>query len=281
MSVVVVFAFFGIELQGAQKARGVAVFERSVDARIRALRIKARGFAGQFLRRVRVGIGYDRIAVEGRQSPVHRRVRGQAGLDREDVRQQILVAFLQRVKARRGSQSGKVRRPYMGRDEEHVFVGFETDIQKVAAVQPQDGPTVGLQVANGAEAAVEPGYGFEGRQDDDVVDLAGLVALLVDGADFHREHEAHGAAAVLGQFLFHGGAAAGFELVQPLFGRFELLRQLGKPRWMRVIAGADYVNALERRPLVQIGGVERTAGRSRKTRVQVYVDCELHVWSLR
>ena len=112
-----------------------------------------------------------------------------------------------------------------------------------------------------------------------MVDLAGLVTLLVDGADFHREHEAHGAAAVLGQFLFHGGAAAGFELVQPFFGRFELLRQLGKPHWMRVIAGADDVNALECRPLVQIGGVECATGRSRKTRVQMYVDYELHVGS--
>ena len=100
------------------------------------------------------------------------------------------------------------------------------------------GPAVGLQVADGTEAAVESGDGFEGGQDDDVVDLAGFVALLVDGADFHRKHEAHGAAAAVRQFLFHGSAATGFELVQALFGRFKLLRQFGEPLWMRVVSRA-------------------------------------------
>ena len=78
--------------------------------------------------------------------------------------------------------------------------------------------------------------------------------------------------------MFHGSAATGFELIQALFGWFELLRQFGEPLWMRIVARSNYVNALECRPLVQIGRVELAARRSRKTRVQMHVDYELHVW---
>ena len=89
-----------------------------------------------------------------------------------------------------------------------------------------------------------------------MVNLAGLFALLVNGTDLHRQHKAHFAPTALGQFALHRVAPRRPEPVEPVFGRLEFRRQFCEPLGVGVIAGADDIDALERRPLVQIGTVE-------------------------
>ena len=60
-----------------------------------------------FSRRVRVGVGDQGVAVERRHAPVHRRVGREAGLQREDVRRQIVEALRRPSRSRTSSRAAR------------------------------------------------------------------------------------------------------------------------------------------------------------------------------
>ena len=91
---------------------------------------------------MRIGVGGEAIAVEGRDPPVHRRVGRQAGFDGEDVVGEIAIAFIDGIETRLRAEGGKPRRPDMRRDEKGMRPGFQRDLQQVAGVETQDGPPI-------------------------------------------------------------------------------------------------------------------------------------------
>ena len=134
----------------------------------------------------------------------------------------------------------------MRRHKKHVRVGFQTDFQQIATVESKDRPTVRVQIADGAQPLVETRDRIEGREDNDVVNLAGLFALLVNRTDLHRQHKAHFAPTALGQFALHHIAPRRSEPVESIFGRLEFCRQFCEPLRVGVVAGADDIDALKR-----------------------------------
>ena len=95
------------------------------------------------------------------------------------MRKQIAVALLQRVETRRRAQRREVWGSDMGRHKERVRVGFQADFQQIATVESEDRPTVRMQIANGAQPLVETRDRIQARENNYVVNLAGLFALLV------------------------------------------------------------------------------------------------------
>ena len=78
----------------------------------------------------------------------------------------------------------------MGRYKEHIRTDFKAYFQEIVAVEPQDGPTIGLEIANSPQSAIER---FDTRQigeHDEVVHLARAAVLLVDRADLHGRQKA-------------------------------------------------------------------------------------------
>ena len=278
--VVVVFALLRIELQGAGETLRIARPERLVDPPVRQLRVETGRLASQLLRRVRVRVRDNGEIVQARQPPVHRRIGRQSRLHREDVGQQILVALLQTVEPRTGPQHREVRCPDVRRNEQHLRAHLQTDLEQVAAVQPQNRPAVRLYVADRRQPPVQPFGRLEVRQNDHIVHLARLVVLLVDRTDLHRQHEAHRPPTALGQFPVHRPAPFLPQPEQPLLGRLQLFPQFGQPGRMGEIPGAHHVDPLERRPAVHILRIQLPAGRPGIARVQMHVDYKAHVTPL-
>ena len=73
--------------------------------------------ARQLLGRVRVGVGDQRVAVQVRHAPVHRRIGREAGLQGEDVRRQVAEALLHRVEAGLRAEQREPGRPDVRGDQ--------------------------------------------------------------------------------------------------------------------------------------------------------------------
>ena len=145
---------------------------------------------GQVGRGVGVGGGDQMEAVQGRDPPVHGRIRAEARLSGVDVAAQILEALNQIVEARLGAQDREPGRPDVGRDQLGQGVGGQNQLQDVLGVQTQNGPAVRGQVAAGRQGRAEPlGRLKRGHQDDDV-DFAHPLVLFVNTGDFAAEQEA-------------------------------------------------------------------------------------------
>ena len=71
----------------------------------------------------------------------------------------------------------------MGGDEDGFWAGFQGDLQEVPAVQPQDGPPIGVDVADGLQPPGEGVRRLQAGKEDQVVHLAGAAVFLVDVAD--------------------------------------------------------------------------------------------------
>ncbi len=121
VAIEVIFAFLGEELHRARVA-GPGL-QRVLDGEIIHLGVERRRLAAEFLRRMRVGIRHQPVAIEKRQPPVHRRIGRQPGLHREDVRRQVAVARDNRVEARLRAERGEPRRPDMCRHQVGVGPG--------------------------------------------------------------------------------------------------------------------------------------------------------------
>jgi len=69
------------------------------------------------------------------------------------------------------------------RDKDAVAVGFEHDLQQVAAVQAEDRPAVGADVADAFQSLLEFLHRIQRRKKDHVVNFAHLAVFFIDAAD--------------------------------------------------------------------------------------------------
>jgi hypothetical protein len=135
----------------------------------------------------------------------------------------------------------------VGRHEISVGAGLEGDLEQIAGVQAENGTPVGAEVADAPEGGVEPLDRIEVGQVDEVVHLAGLVVAvgcrpLVDRGDLDRELEpdlVFGGLQALRQLPGYVLGPVGFEGVKPRFSRFQRVLEMGEPRRMGKIAGAE------------------------------------------
>ena len=267
VTVHVVLAFLGEEFDGADEA--VPGFQRPPDREVVDLRVEGGRLAAQLGRRMGVGVRDQAIAVEERHPPVHRRVGGQPGLDREDVVGEVAVAIGDRVESRPRAQHGEPRRPDMGGNQVGAGPGLQRDLEQVPGIEAEDRPAVGVEVADPPEAGGEAVGGVEIRDVDEVVDLPGQVALLVDRRDLHLEHEPDNIGATSRQ---HGVNIRLYVRAQPeqsRLGRDELFLQLGTPRRVGEVAGADDRDPLLHGPIGQVLKVGLLARRPRIPGVNV------------
>ena len=154
----------------------------------------------------------------------------------------------------------------MGGDKNRPGAAIQRDFQQRAAVQPQDGAAVAVQIANGLQP---PGQGLrflQAGQQNHMVYLAGFAILLIDGADFPRKHKpgrrpGHGA----------GQALAFLEGIQPLLRRFQLLLQFLPPFGMGEIPRAQQGDALHPGPKLQVRRIAIGAGGSGITGMNVQI----------
>ena len=116
------------------------------DRGVGKLGVEQGGLARQLWRRMRVRVGNQGVAIEVGDAPVHGRVGGKPGFEREDGRRQVAKAFLHRVEAGLGAEHRKPRRPDVGRNEQGLWIALradgQDDFEQVARVQAQDGAAV-------------------------------------------------------------------------------------------------------------------------------------------
>ena len=160
-------------------------------------------------------------------------------------------------------------------------IGLQHDLQQVTRVQPQNRPAVGPDVADPLQPGLQPLHRLKRRRKDDVVDLARLIAALVDVADLAAEDEAHRAAAGGRHIGLDRGGQVGAQPEQTLFGGHELVAHLRQPAGVRDVARPDDVDALELRPAGQVLEGQVAAGGARKMRVDVEVGDKFHGWEPR
>lgn len=81
----------------------------------------------ELLRGVRVGVGNEREAVKRREPPVHRRIGGEAGFHRMDIRRHIAKARLHGIKAGECAKHRKMRRPDMRGNKNSLCTNIHRD----------------------------------------------------------------------------------------------------------------------------------------------------------
>ena len=157
----------------------------------------------------------------------------------------------------------------MGGDEDVVFVGLQDDLQQVPGIQPQDGAAVGGDVAELSQLVLDLLYGLEVRGQDHMVNLAGLVALLVDGADLRGEHETN--VPVGGPVVTRPRVETplGLEAEQPRLGRLDFFPKLLSPAGMGEIPRAHNRDPLDATPQIHVLRDKILAGGHRVVRMDV------------
>ena len=253
VAVQVVLPLLREELDGAGKPRSGAdgLHQlRVVQAGVQDVCLPAQLGGG-----VGVGVGHQGEAVQGGDPPVHGRVGGQARLHRVDVTGQVGEARLHGVEAGEGAEQGEVGRPDVGGDELRVRTRVQGQLQQIPAVQPQDGPPVGADVADGLQFGGQLVRRLQGGEEDQVVDLPGPPVPFVDAADLTGDEEPGSDS---------GGGVRQAQIVpqsvEPLLGGEELLPELRPPGGMGEVPGAHQGDALPPGPPVQMGQVPVAAG---------------------
>ena len=77
----------------------------------------------------------------------------------------------------------------MGRDKDRLGAEFQHDLQQVAAVQPQDRPSIRMDISDGLQL---PGYHLrllKVRKQNQAVYLPHSSVLFIDGTDLSGNHE--------------------------------------------------------------------------------------------
>ena len=221
------------------------------------------GLAPQHRRRVGVRVADQGEAVEPRDAPVHRRIGGEPGLHREEVRGEVAVALLDRIEARLRAEHGEPGGPDVRRDQIGVGAARQRDLEQVPRVEAEDRPAVRGEVADRAELFPQAGRGLEAGGVDQVVDLAGPVPLFVDGRDLDLEEEPGRPVAGRRQLPLDLALDLRAQAEEPRLGRDELAADLLEPGRMREVAGTDDGDPLAPRPqrqVLEIGVPARGAG---------------------
>jgi hypothetical protein len=273
MAVKMVLSFFGKELDGPPIS--VAGLKRLAHGEVIELRVKHAALAAQFGRRVGVGIGHQRVSIQIGKSPVHRWIRGQARFYRKDLRGQIAVALLHRVKARLGTQHRKPRRPNMGRDQVTSFTTLDGQLQQVTTVEPQNRTTIGGYIADSVQTLSKTLSLLEIRHIDQVMDFTGPICLLVDGRDLDLQHEPDRIAAPADPRV-HFSLQIGAKPKQTGLGFYKFLLSLREPRGMREITAGNDGDTLLASPTGKVLQITFAAGGPRILRMDVQVRVEGH-----
>ena len=268
----VVFPLLGKELDRARQA--VPGAQRRRHREVVELGAEDGGLAAEHRRRMRVGVADQAVPVQRGAGPVHRRVRGQARLHREDVPGQVGVAVSHRVEARLRAEDREPRRPDVRGHQEAARVSRQRDVQQVAGIQAEDRPAVGGQVADLGQRRGDPVGGLEARRVKEVMHLPGALVAPVDSGDLDREHEPDGACAA--------GRGIAADLVFQLrpdpeqagLGRDQGFPKFRRPRRVGEVAGAEHPQALAQRPPGQVPEVAVLAACAREFRVNMQVSVE-------
>jgi hypothetical protein len=77
----------------------------------------------------------------------------------------------------------------MGGDQKAAFIGLQEQGEEGAGINTQDGPPVGADISHPFQPGLKGSGGLKVREDDEVVDLPGGGAFLVDRADFPGQHK--------------------------------------------------------------------------------------------
>ena len=187
--VVMVLAFFRKKLDRPQEQRGIATRKGGLDTGERQVAVQHVGLTAKLARGMGIGVRDQGNAVELTQSPVHGRVRRQSGFNHVDMGTQFPETFFQRIKPRVGPEHRKMRRPGMRRDEQGLRSAFQHDAQQILTVQPQDGPSVGMEVADARQLVRHVRHGAETRRKDQIMHFARTFVTLINTADLGSQHE--------------------------------------------------------------------------------------------
>ena len=246
VAVKVVLALLGEKLNGTVKA--LPGLDGPGQLRVGQARVQQVGLPPQFGRRVGIGVGHQGISVQGGTAADHCGIRGEPGLQGVDMAGEIAEALPDGVKAGEGPKQGEVGRPDVSGDEHRIRAGLQGDLQQIPAVQAQDGPPVGVEVANGLQAAGEGLRRLQMGQENQGVNLAHLAVFLVDGADLPGDYEPG---------RVRPGSLQGIESLLRLG---QLVPQLGPPGGVGEVAGAYQADALPSGPGIQRLRLQLLAG---------------------
>ena len=149
-----------------------------------------------------------------------------------------------------------MRGPDMGGNVNGLRAAFQHNFQQIPAVQPQDGPAVAVQIADGLQPVGKPLRRVQPRQNDHMMHLPGFPVPFINGADFACNHEARlprvpGGA---GQAVFF------FELINTVPILFKHFFQFFAPLGVGKIPGAHQADPLVPGPHIQMRRVAVTAG---------------------
>ena len=216
---------------------------------------------------MRVGVRHQRIAVERRHPPVHRRIGRQPRFERANMRRHVEKTGLDRIESGERAQHRKVRRPNMRGNEYGARTAVERDLGQIPTRQPQDRPPVRMQVADALQPFRQRFGVLDRRQQNEIVYLARLTVLLVNTADLAGDDKARRKIGVEQV----GRPQIGFEPIQPRSVGGELRAHFVAPSGVGEVARADQADPFSSRPHVEIDKVEFAAGRARVPRMNMQV----------
>src|SRR5208283_330532 len=267
VAVQVVLPLFRVELERPQETlAGPQGTHQAIPAR---LGVEEIGLPAELARRVRIRVGDQAVAIKGAPAPVHQRIGGEARLQGEDVRGQLLEAVFDPVEAGFGAEEGEPGGPDVGRYEKRLLGSFQEHGEQVLGIQAENGPPVRSDIADGRKLRPQPARVFQSGHADQAVHLPHLSMLPVDGADLGGQDESD--FVVRRHSPFQGRARRRLlERVQPVL-LHELLLKLGKPPGVGEIPGAHDPDSLDSGPVMEARQVSLPARGPRIPGVHVQV----------
>ena len=187
---------------------------------------------------------------------------------------QVGVAVPHRVETGLRAEDGEPRGPDVRGHQEAARAGGQRDVQQVTRVEPEDGPAVRGQVADPGQRRGDPVGRLEAGRVEKVVHLPGAVVVAIDGGDFHGEHEPDVTRAAGGGIAEEPLLQVGTDPEQAGLGLDEGFLQLGRPRRVGEVAGAEHPQALAQCPPGQVLDIAVLAAGPRELGVDVQIGVE-------
>ena len=96
------------------------------------------------------------------------------------MRCQILKALFNRIKTGKCPEKRKVGRPDMGGNKQSLGTCVKSNLQKIPAVQSQDGASVGMYIANGFQTAGEVFGSLKTGKYDQIMNFARFTVFFIN-----------------------------------------------------------------------------------------------------
>ena len=158
-----------------------------------------------------------------------------------------------------------MRRPDVRGNEYGLWAGFQRHFQKIAAIQPENGPSVRVDVANALQARGKALRSLKGWQEDDIMHLARAAVFFVNGADFSAQDKAGFARGFAGQ------AQVFFQRKHAFARRLQRFGKFLTPGGMRKIPRTQQAHALASGPQVEMRSIALPAGGAGKAGMNVQI----------